>query len=114
MRYEISEPYNKTLSGIKQCTADDGHRYGGGVLMSRSVHEILEDYHNESAFADSHATSMMRRSPKRYESAFVVGFLDGLADYTALVVKKMGNVALEYVHLLKSIDSVNKDPRRLS
>ena len=114
MRHEISEPYDKTLSVMKQSTADDGYRYGGGVLMSRSVHEILEDYHYESAFAESHTTSMLRRLPKRYESAFVVELLDGLADYTDLVMKKVGDAALEHVHLLKSIDSVNKDPRRLN
>ena len=65
--------------------------HNGLPLNSRNTEEVISDIETGIRFSDSQVASLERRQPKRYESKFVVEYLDELDRQFS----KVGKFAIE-------------------
>lgn len=72
----------------------------GLPLLRRSLTEINDDIDMAQRAQESHQRSLAQRSPKRYESRFVVDYLDALDDTSRRLGKFITSMAIRQLQLL--------------
>ncbi|SRR6266404_1100991 len=76
--------------------------YNGLPLSSRDVADIDSDISMAIRVEESYAQSLYRRKPKRYESRFVVEYLDELDYRFNRLAKTVTSLALQQIHFIAS------------
>lgn len=74
----------------------------GLPLLRRSMAEIDEDISLEMRAEEAHERSVTRRGPERYESRFVVEYLDELDDTLMRIGKMITGMMMQRIQIINS------------